>query len=231
MSIARQLYQLQSIELEIESEEQALARSVGQLGESQALAEAKARLSGVRQHLEQLEHEQHDAEWQIEDLEPKLAAARESLYSGRISNPKELSSLQHEVEGLVARRNQLEEKALEIMELVELATAELTKANSELGAFENVWRGEQQKLSAEIERLKNALSELGRRRQLMLAGISAEAVDFYDRLKVQKGWAMARVEQGTCGGCRISLSTAELQRARGDRLVECSSCGRILFLD
>lgn len=231
MSIARQLYQLQGVELEIESEEQALARSVGQLGESRVLAEAKARLSGVRQRLEQLEHEQHDAEWQIEDLEPKLAAARESLYGGRISNPKELSSLQHEVEGLESRRNRLEEKALGIMERVELATAELASAGSELEALENVWRGEQQKLSLEIERLKGSLSELRRRRQLMLAGISAETVDFYDRLKVQKGWAMARVEQGTCGGCRISLSTAELQRARGNRLVECSSCGRILFLD
>ncbi|MEE8194779.1 MAG: C4-type zinc ribbon domain-containing protein [Dehalococcoidales bacterium] len=231
MSIARQLYQLQSIELEIESEEQALARSVSQLGESQALVRTRARLSTAEQHLGQLEHEQHDAEWRVEDLEPKLAAARESLYSGRISNPKELSSLQHEVEGLAARRNQLEEKALEIMERVELATAELARAGSELEALENVWRGEQQKLSVEIERLKDTLSELKRRRQLMLAGISAEAVDFYNRLKVQKGWAMARVEQGTCGGCRISLSTAELQRARGDRLVECSSCGRILFLD
>ena len=231
MSIARQLYQLQGVELEIESEEQALARSVGQLGESRVLAKAKARLSGVRQRLEQLEHEQHDAEWQIEDLEPKLAAARDSLYGGRISNPKELSSLQHEVEGLESRRNRLEEKALGIMERVELATAELASAGSELEALENVWRGEQQKLSLEIERLKGSLSELRRRRQLMLAGISTETVDFYDRLKVQKGWAMARVEQGTCGGCRISLSTAELQRARGNRLVECSSCGRILFLD
>ena len=154
MSIARQLYQLQGIELEIESEEQALARSVGQLGESRVLAKAKAGLSGVRQRLEQLEHDQHDAEWQIEDLEPKLAAARDSLYGGRISNPKELSSLQHEVEGLESRRNRLEEKALGIMERVELATAELASAGSGLEGLENVWRGEQQELSLERERRK-----------------------------------------------------------------------------
>lgn len=231
MGMARQLYQLQGTELEIESKEQALARNKAQLGESEALAEARARLSRAEQHLEQLKHEQHAAEWQIEDLEPKLAAARESLYGGRISNPKELSNLQHEVEGLEARRNQLEEKALEIMEQVELATAELAGVGSELAALEDKWRGEQQELSAEIERLKDTLSELQRRRELMLAGTNAETVDFYNRLKKQKGWAVARVEQGTCCGCRISLSTAELQRARGDRLVMCSSCGRILFLD
>ncbi len=231
MGTARQLYQLQGIELEIESKEQALARNKAQLGESQALARARAELSRAEQNLEQLTHEQHAAEWQVEDLEPKLAAAEESLYGGRISSPKELSSLQHEVEGLKARRSQLEEKALEIMEQVELAKAELAGIGSELEVLEDKWRGEQQELSADLERLKDSLSELERRRQLMLAGTNAETVDFYNRLKKQKGWAVARVEQGTCYGCRISLSTAELQRARGDRLVECSSCGRILFLD
>ncbi|MEE8619379.1 MAG: C4-type zinc ribbon domain-containing protein [Dehalococcoidales bacterium] len=33
-----------------------------------------------------------------------------------------------------------------------------------------------------------------------------------------------------CRGCRISLSAAELQQARSGSLVQCSNCGRILFL-
>ena len=40
----------------------------------------------------------------------------------------------------------------------------------------------------------------------------------------------ARVEQGICRGCRISLPTTDLQQARSGKLVQCSSCGRILFL-
>ncbi|MDI6814491.1 MAG: hypothetical protein QMC90_00160 [Dehalococcoidales bacterium] len=41
----------------------------------------------------------------------------------------------------------------------------------------------------------------------------------------QRGTAVAKVEQGLCRGCRISLSTAKLQQARSGSLVQCSSCG------
>jgi len=232
MGMARQLYQLQVIEVEIKSREQALAKCLGQLGESQMVAEAKARLLSAQERLEKLKHEQHSAEWEIEDLEAKLSAAKDSLYSGRIKNPKELSSLQHEVEGLNAIHDQMEEKVLGIMEQVELATAELDNLSNKFKALEEEWHGEQQRLSAEIKQLKSSLSKLKNERQMALDSIDAETVDLYNHLKKQKGLAVARVEQGTCCGCRISLSTAELQRARGGgSLVKCNSCGRILFID
>ena len=231
MGMARQLHQLQIVELEIESEEQTLIQSAAQLGESQALVSTKARLSTGHQHLEELKKKQHTAEWEVEDITAKLTAAQEALYSGRIKNLKELAGLQHEVEGLKDRRNHLEENALKIMEQVEVANANLEDLSRELNEIEDKWRDEQQKLSADIEQLKSSLSGLKRKRQMSLDDIDAETIDCYSRLRQQKGLAVARVEQGTCRGCRISLSTAELQRVKGDRLVMCSSCGRILFID
>lgn len=231
MGTARRLYQLQVIEIEIESKENALARCLGQLGQNQAVTEAKAGLLSAQERLEGLKHEQHSAEWEIEDLETKLSAAKDSLYSGRIKNPKELASLQHEVEGMNKIHDKIEEKVLGIMEQVELATAELDSLGNKLKALEEEWYGEQQRLSAEIEQLKSSLLELKGERQKALDGIDAETVGCYSQLRKQKGLAVARVEQGTCCGCRISLSTAELQRARGGSLVKCNSCGCILFID
>jgi predicted nucleic acid-binding Zn-ribbon protein len=231
MGMARQLYQLQAIELEIESKEQTLARCLGQLGESRVVDEVKTRLLAAKEQLEKLEHEQHSTEWEVEDLETKLSAAKDDLYSGRIKNPKELASLQHEVEALNTIHDQMEERVLGIMEGVELATADLDSLSDKLKVLEEEWRGEQQKLSAEIEQLKDIISELKDKRQKVLDTIDAETLGCYSRLKKQKGLAIARIEQGTCCGCRISLSTAELQRARGGSLVRCNSCGRILFLD
>jgi predicted nucleic acid-binding Zn-ribbon protein len=231
MSIARKLYQLQGFEQEIELKEQALAQCLNQLGESKAVTEAKVKLLNGQQHLEELRRQQHSAEWEIEELETKLAEAKDALYSGRIKSPKELVSLQQEVKGLEAKREQKEERTLEMMEQVELAADNLSALNSELGALEAEWHSQQQRLSAEIEQLKGLISELEEKRQLVLAGIDSQTIDYYNRLKKQKGWAVARIEQGACCGCRITLSTAELQRARGDQLVECNSCRRILFLD
>ncbi len=231
MSTVQKLYQLQEIELEIESDEKALSRCLGRLGESEAVNRVNSRLQCARQQLAGLEQKQHSAEWQIEDIEAKLMAVKETLYSGRVKNPKELAGLQQEEKSLEAQRDRLEEGALETMEQVEVVTADLAALNSELGELEDEWRRQQQELSVEIERLKESISELKEKQKLALAGIDARTIDYYNQLKKQKGWAVARIEQGTCRSCRISLSTAELQRARGDQLVECNSCRRILFLD
>ncbi len=230
MSSTKQLYQLQEIDLEIESTEQALAQIASQLGESQVVVRTRTELKLKQQHLEELGRQQHSAEWEIEDLVNKLTPAGEKLYSGRIKDPKELTNLQHEVDGLRIRRSHLEDKALEIMDQVELSTASVATLGNELKTLETEWHSQQQQLSTNMEQLKTLLSDLQHKRQLLSAGIDPQTVEFYQELKRQKGQAVAKVEQGICCGCRISLPTTELQRARSNSLVQCSSCGRILFL-
>ena len=230
MSVAKQLYQLQEVELEIESSERALAQIASQLGESQAVVRTQTKLKLEQQHLEELKGQQHSAEWEIDDLVSKLTGAEEKLYSGRIKDPKELTNLQHEVDGWRVRRNQLEDKALEIMNRVELSTASVATLSNELKTLEAEWHSQQQQLSTNMEQLKTTLSDLKHKRQLLSANIDPQAIEFYQGLKKQKRQAVAKVEQGICYGCRISLPTTELQRARSDSLVQCSSCGRILFL-
>ncbi len=230
MSVANQLYQLQELDLALESNEQSLNQIAGQLGESEAVARTQAELTSEQQRLEELNGKQHSAEWEIDDLSAKISAAEKELYGGRIGNPKELANLQHDVEILKARRNQLEDKALAIMEQVELSMLAAANKSGELKALEAEWREQQQQLSTEMKRLKTALSELNHKRELQLAQIDSQTVEFYNELRRQKGTAVAKVEQGVCRGCRILLSTIELQRARTGSLVRCSSCGRILFL-
>jgi len=230
MSVANQLYQLQEIDLAIESNEQAVSQIASQLGESKAVVRAQAELTLEHQRLEELRHQQRSAEWEIDDLVAKLAIAEDKLYSGEIRNPKELTNLQHEVEGLRAKRSQLEDKVLALMEQVELAMVSVASRSSGLKALEVEWRSQQQQLSNDMEQLKTILSELNHKRQQLLAKIAPQAVELYNELKKQKGTAVAKVEQGICRGCRISLPITEVQRARSDTLVRCSSCGRILFL-
>ena len=230
MKAAKQLYQLQEVDLELESNEQALNQIASQLGESQAVVRAQAELKLEHQRLEELKREQHSAEWEIDDLITKLATAEEKLYSGSIRNPKELTNLQHEIDGLKTKRNRLEDKALELMDRVELTEASVASLTSQLKRLEAEWHRQQQQLSSRMEQLKTILSDLEHKRQLLLGKTDPQAIEFYHQLKKQKGTAVAKVEQGICHGCRISLPTTELQQARSGNLVQCSSCGRILFL-
>jgi len=230
MNVAKQLYQLQEIDLEIESGERALEEVKGQLGESQAVIKARQRLEQEQKRLEDLRHQQHSAEWEIDDIATKLAAAEEQLFSGRVQNPKELTNLQHEVDSFKGRRNQLEEKALEVIDRVEQSEASVAATNGQLDKLTADWQRQQKELASEMERLKASLADLGQKRQLLIGEIESSAFDFYQQLRAGKGIAVARVERGICRGCRISLPTTDLQQARGGKLVQCSSCGRILFL-
>ena len=230
MSVTKQLYQLQEVDLELESTERTLRQVTDKIGESEEVVRVRGRLASEQQHLEELRHQQHSLEWEVDDLGTKIAKIEQKLYGGSIGNPKELANFQQEAEGMKLRRGQLEDKTLDIMDRVERAVASVDTTVSELKTLEDKWQGEQQQLSAEAEQLKTTLSELGQKRQRLSSEIDTEMVELYQQLKKQKGTAVARVEQGMCRGCRISLSASESQRVRSGGLTQCSSCGRILFL-
>ncbi|MFC1967181.1 zinc ribbon domain-containing protein [Chloroflexota bacterium] len=230
MAIIRQLYQLQEMDLEIDTDDQALAQAKGRLGKNRAVIEAINALTAEQQKLDDLKRQQRDVERDIDTLSAKIKDAEGQLYGGKITNPKELSSLQHEIETLKARRDQVETGGLEIIDGLEQTEAGVAARQDELTKLEKAWQDEQRRLAVDIAALGSKLSELGEQRQQLAAGVDTATLAMYERLRTQKKQAVAVVEQGTCRGCRISLSYNEIQQAKSGHLVQCNSCGRILYL-
>ena len=230
MSIAGQLHELQEIDLEIADQERKLGQVVGRLGKNDVVVAAQQKLNIEKKKLEELQHQQRSLEWEIDDLAAKIKKGDDQLYSGRIKNPKELSSLQHEVELLKGKRNGLETKDLEIMEQLETVEAGVATLNHELKEIDTEWQREQEGFRKEKAALEGNLDDLKQKRQALAAEVDAKVLTLYDQLRKNKGLAVARVEQGICRGCRISLPSSELQQARGSALVQCGSCSRILYL-
>jgi len=230
MSVARQLYQLQEIDLEIADEERKLEQAVSQLGKDDVIVAAQEKLKAARKNLEELQHQQRSLEWEIDDLASKIKAVDVQLYGGRINNPKELANLQHEVELLKAKRDGVETKDLEIMDQVESVEAGVAALSHELEATTTEWQREQEQMRKEKAALEDSLSDLRQKRGARAAEIDPKVLTLYEQLGKNKRWAVARVEQGICRGCRISLPTSELQQVRSSALVQCGSCSRILYL-
>ena len=230
MAITRQLYQLQELDTRIEQEEQALALKTVQLGKREALDAAQNRLTSGQQHLKELSHQRRDAESELDDVLSKISAAEQQLYGGRITNPKELSSLQHEVNTMKSHSDQLETKALEIIDQVEVAEKSVTALSHEYQNLEDEWRLQQKQLSEDIEQLKTSLADLKQKRRQLIEQIDSSAFNLYEKIRQQKKQAVAKVEQGICYACHISLSASALQKARSGQPVLCGSCGRILFI-
>jgi predicted nucleic acid-binding Zn-ribbon protein len=157
---------------------------------------------------------------------------RARLASGT-GTAKELQNLQHELETLARRQAELEDVELEVMERAESLQAELQAKETA-----------QQEAAAAVERLTTdrdaALAEIGterdsvqRERADVAAGVGAELLPLYEKLRDQMGGvAAAALQQKRCSGCGLELGQAELSRIRSapeDEVLRCEECRRILI--
>jgi len=230
MSIARDLYQLQEVDTALEANLQAQKKVSAQIGESQLVLKAKAKLDEELKNLERLAAQQKSTEWEIDDLTAKIKDTEKKLYGGKIFNSKELGSLQQETDELKKRRSGLEDKSLGLMDELEALRKAIDFSKEELAKLQAQWQAQQKQFVVELMQLKAAQAVHETNRQQITALIDAEALAIYQELRKRKGVAVAKVEQGICQGCRITLPNTDLQRAKGGGVVRCSSCGRIIFL-
>jgi predicted nucleic acid-binding Zn-ribbon protein len=106
----------------------------------------------------------------------------------------------------------------------------LVKDNAYLEDFEQKWTEEIKDLTAQKEREESKSQELSVKRESLISGIDASAIELYEGLQSRKGEAVVKVVQGRCQGCRISLAMSEWQKAKSGTVVQCSSCSKILYL-
>jgi predicted nucleic acid-binding Zn-ribbon protein len=229
MSNAQQLYHLQELDIEIEADRQSLRNMKGQLGESAAMAKARADLAAEQKLIADLKKQQQGFEWEAEDITTKLKKSEEELYSGRIRNPKELSSLQQDIAMLKANRSKIDDKDLELMESLEKNNTKYTGLSEQLKKTEAQWQIAQQQLTADIEKTGAKLVKCEQDRQSLTSSLDASILALYEDLKKKRKTAVAKVTQGICSGCHIQLPGTDLQKVRSGSVVQCSSCGRILF--
>ena len=161
---------------------------------------------------------------------PTVGPDGKSFKDTLLDSLDQVNRLQQEAEGLKGQRSRAEDTGLEIMEQVSRVEANVAALSNSLQKMEAEWRREQERLQAEAERYRKIIAELRQNRQAQVEGIDPAEVKTYEAIKRQKGKAVARLERGTCRACGITLSTAQLQQAKGNQLLRCSNCGRILFL-
>jgi hypothetical protein len=232
MDRVKLLYELQSVELELEQKGEDLTQIEERWGRDDDLVQARTALDEENRQLAELERRQRTGEWEVEDTGVKIAALEDKLYGGSVKNPKELSSMQREVEHLKAQRREQEDHLLEVMEELEETRQEFGMKSEETMRLEQEWHQEQEQLQQRRKELSAELIALEQKRGLILSQIDPTSLELYQALRQEKqGLAVAKVEQGRCQGCRIVLPMSVLQRTRVGQVERCTNCGRILYLE
>jgi uncharacterized protein len=228
--------------LQLQREDSSLDRSRRRL---EQLPE-KARLDKLEQQLEELSSDaavaarnrddvarvQDRLEGEISALEQKLQREQQRMYSGQVSNPKELSSLQAEVEMLTRRRSGLEDELLESMVARDAAVSTLQALSSEhdeLAASVSELGSEVARLSGEIE---SDVATHQEARDELRSGLADDLIALYEKIRSAKGGiGAAALERDTCQGCHTKLPAREIERLRAESgLQRCDNCRRILVV-
>jgi len=225
------LLKLQETDAEADAARTVMERLAAELGDRSALSVREAELSAVRAELHRQEAEQRDLELQADERRNKIAADEGKLYGGRVTNPKELASLQEEVQQDKRQLSSVEDRLLEVLDQVETSTARVAELERTLAQETQAWEAAQKSAASQVEESQGKVNRLDAERQTILAQMAAPDQATYSSLRRSKGAAVARVHQRTCQACRVSLTPALEQRARiGNDLVACHSCGRLLYV-
>jgi len=106
----------------------------------------------------------------------------------------------------------------------------VTRADEELLVFEQKWSAEHEALIQQHEKLRARLQQLKSDREKLRSGLERAELSLYDELRRDKGgMALAPMRDGVCQVCRVTIPSHKVRTvARGDTVVTCEGCGRIL---
>jgi predicted nucleic acid-binding Zn-ribbon protein len=231
--VAAALFQLQQIDLELErfaAEHQSITQSLQGNVQVQKL---RIEQRTAQQQLQAALQAQKEAEWALEDLTRRLDVQEQRLYSGAVTNPKELNAVQQEVQNLRGQRSRQEDTTLEVMDAAESLQENATRKTKALKQAEIAWTQESAALVLRRDQLEVRTRVTQEKRDQLAARIDAAILNRYDTMRRSKqGRAVSKVEQNSCQWCRVILTPSELQHVRvSSELQTCTNCGRILYYD
>lgn len=211
-------------------------RTLPELAEVDELSKRLARLATEIIEAEteagDLARDQAKAESDVEAVRMRIDRDQRRLDSGQVTSPKDLSSLQSEIASLQRRQSDLEEVVLEIMERREAAENRAATLKSEREKVTAALRSAEERRDAAFAEIDGEAEALRARRDPIVAGIGAELLALYDKLREQTGVGAAMLKAGRCLGCQTALSIADLNAIRAaapDEVVRCEECRRILI--
>jgi predicted nucleic acid-binding Zn-ribbon protein len=232
MSQVLDLLTLQGFDDEAAALRAALADVERRLGGDEELDDARRALATAETAAREVHRQQKLLEDEVERRSDKIAPEEKRLYDGSVKNPKELASIQHEIEFLRAERGKFEDQLIEVLTRRETIDTEHLDAKKLVEELEARREHQQQDLRHEARRLNDMLARVDARREAQKSKIDSRALRVYEEVRRRKGgMAVARIQGGSCMGCRITIPDALRRRALStDTLAQCPNCERILYI-
>lgn len=227
------LYELQQIDLGLARIAKAKAALDDGTAKSVQVQVLRKRFQQADGLLHEATVEMKDSELNLKTVESKQKNYQEKLYGGKVSNPKELDSMEKEIEMLGRQKDKLEERILELMDIIEERTAASAKAHALLDKYEADLVTIQEKFKSDSHALAVKAKQLADSRGPAVALVDPVMLKRYDSMRVrQAGVVLSKVNDDSCSACHTVLNSGMIRSLKADTEMQtCENCSRILYLE
>ena len=167
-----------------------------------------------------------DGEIQVQNQ--KISKLRDQMLAAK--NNEQYRAFQHEIEFCEQEIRRHEDRILELMSESEPLDKNVKAAETSLAVEKKQVEAEKAQAREKTAADQKALAELQARRAEIVKEITPSVLSNYERLRrSRRGIAVAEVVDGRCTQCHIGVRPQFMQELRrGDKVMCCESCGRIL---
>jgi predicted nucleic acid-binding Zn-ribbon protein len=167
-------------------------------------------------------------EGEIQNQNQKVSKLRDQMLAAK--NNDQYKAFQNEIEFCQMEVQKHEDRILELMSESESLDKNVKVAEAALAQEKKQVESEKAEARQKTAVDEKALAELTARRTELAKDMTPVVLKEYDRLrKARRGIAVAEVGEGRCAACHIGVRPQFMQELRrGDKVMFCESCGRIL---
>jgi len=232
VEIGKTLYELQQIDLTLRKNHKRLQEIEAELANHAPVQKAKKRVALAEEKLKPLQTELKDLELQVQSTKQKRDASETRLYSGTVSNPKELQDIEQNIASLKRWQSELEDKQLDFMMSIESAEEILSEARGNLDKVMNEAAASNTDLLSEKEILETDLTDLNADRDNIRSQLGDENLNLYNEMQPKMAFRpiAALTDERNCSICGVQQTSLHAQQIQqSDELLRCASCNRILI--
>ena len=226
----QQLIVLQSLDDEIAEHKKLLADIPLQIDTGcTELEEKKKILSNAKEELDALQKERKDLELAVQGENDHMAKAKTKLPA--VKTNREYTAILSEVEAIKVKVSGLEDKELEIMEILEEKQKEVPGIEKRCNEEDARFQEYKAKKDAELDRIKQELGVLVAKRENVSGQLDRVIMQRYEKVAGSRdGRAVVMLQGSICLGCfQQILPQMVIDVKIGESIQQCSNCIRFLY--
>jgi len=226
----QQLIVLQSLDDEIAEHKKLLADIPLQIDTGcTELEEKKKILSNAKEELDALQKESKDLELAVQGENDHMAKAKTKLPA--VKTNREYTAILSEVEAIKVKVSGLEDKELEIMEILEEKQKEVPGIEKRCNEEDARFQEYKAKKDAELDRIKQELGVLVAKRENVSGQLDRVIMQRYEKVAGSlDGRAVVMLQGSICQGCfQQILPQMVIDVKIGESIQQCSNCIRFLY--